>query len=75
MKTKKLLLIALSVLACAALCAVLYFAFVSPPGENRLAGARFVKADAYGTRRRYAPLLHPPSAGADCPRRHGLTQR
>ena len=41
MKTKKLLLIALSVLACAALCAVLYFAFVSPPGENRLAGARF----------------------------------
>ena len=47
MKTKKLLLIALSVLA----CAVLYFAFVSPPGENRLAGARFVKADAYGTRR------------------------
>ena len=44
MKTKKLLLIALSVLACAALCAVLYFAFVSPPGENRLAGARFVKA-------------------------------
>ncbi len=55
MKTKKLLLIALSVLACAALCAVLcavlYFAFVSPPGENRLAGARFVKAGAYELRR------------------------
>lgn len=51
MKTKKLLLIVLSVLACAALCAVLYFAFVSPPGENRLAGARFVKAGAYELRR------------------------
>ena len=50
MKTKKLLLIALSVLACAALCAVLYFAFV-PPGENRLAGARFIMAGAYELRR------------------------
>ena len=48
MKTKKLLLIALSVLACAA---VLYFAFVSPPGENRLAGARFIMAGAYELRR------------------------
>ena len=51
MKTKKLLFIALSVLACAALCALLYFAFVLPPGENRLAGARFVKAGAYELRR------------------------
>lgn len=35
-ENEKLLLIALSVLACAALCAVLYFAFVSPPGETGL---------------------------------------
>lgn len=50
-ENEKLLLIALSVLACAALCAVLYFAFVSPPGENRLAGARFIMAGAYELRR------------------------
>lgn len=60
MKTKKLLLIALSVLACAALCAVLYFAFVSPPGENRL-GRRAVRKGGCIWN---APLIRAPASPA-----------
>ena len=41
-RLRKILLIAAGIIACLALCTLLYFAFVSPPGENRLAGARFI---------------------------------
>ena len=41
-RSRKILLIAAGIIECLALCTLLYFAFVSPPGENRLAGARFI---------------------------------
>lgn len=47
MKTKRLFIITFGLLALAALCAAVYFTFIAPPGENKLAGAQFVQSGAW----------------------------